>query len=152
MTGFAARRLPAVSAGDERFQLELPTNLARVGEAVEAVIDCCRVHGPLDGRARFRLRTVAAEAIANAMCYGNRNDPTRQVIVAVEVGFERIRITVTDEGDGFDPARVRDMADFTEAECHEATSGRGLFMIRRLAEQVGFNERGNAIWMTLPRH
>lgn len=150
--GFAARRLPAASTGAERFALELPTDLARIGDAVEAVVDCCRAHGPLDGRARFRLRTVAAEAIANAMCYGNRNDPARQVLVAVEVQREHIVLTVTDEGDGFDPSRVRDMADFTDAECHEAIRGRGLFMIRRLADQMGFNERGNTIWMTLPRH
>lgn len=150
--GFAARRLPEAPAGAARFQLELPTDLGQVGDAVEAVVDCCRVHGPLNGRVRFRLRTVAAEAIANAMCYGNRNDPARQVIVEVEVRLEQIVLAVTDEGDGFDPSRVRDMADFTDGECHEATGGRGLFMIRRLAEQVVFNDRGNSIWMTLPRH
>lgn len=150
--GFAARRLPPAPAGGERFRLELPTDLALVGDAVEAVVDCCRVHGALDGRARFRLRTVTAEAIANAMCYGNRNDPALQVVVAVEVHAERIVLTVTDEGDGFDPAGVRDMADFTDAECHEAVRGRGLYMIRRLADQVGFNDRGNTIWMSLPRH
>lgn len=150
--GFAARRLPTSSLEAALFQLELPTDLAQVGEAVEAVVDCCRVHGPLDGRARFRVRTVAAEAIVNAMCYGNRNDPSRQVIVDVEVRRDAIVLSVTDEGDGFDPADIRDMADFTDTECHEATRGRGLFMIRRLAAQVAFNERGNTIWMTLPRH
>jgi anti-sigma regulatory factor (Ser/Thr protein kinase) len=150
--GFAARRLPLASAGADRFVLELPSDLARIGEAVEAVVDCCRVHGPLDGRARFRLRTVAAEAIANAMCYGNRNDPARLVTVAVEVHREQILLTVSDEGEGFDPAGVCDMAQLSEAECHEATRGRGLYMIARLAEQVRFNDRGNTIWMTLPRH
>jgi anti-sigma regulatory factor (Ser/Thr protein kinase) len=41
--------------------------------------------------------------------------------------------------------------ELADHECHEATRGRGLFMIRRLAERVTFNERGNTIWMTLHR-
>ncbi len=147
--GFAARRIPAPSLGAARFELVLPTDLALVGEAVEAVVDCCRAQGPLTGRARFRLRTVTAEAIVNAMTYGNANDPGRRVLVEVEVHHEHIVLAVADEGDGFDHASVRDL---TEVECHEATRGRGLFMIRRLAEQVVFNDRGNTIWMTLPRH
>ena len=74
--GFAARRLPASEAGAQHFQLVLPTDLSQVGDAVEAVVECCRGHGPLTSRVRFRLRTVAAEAIANAMTYGNANDCT----------------------------------------------------------------------------
>ncbi|MCL4867297.1 MAG: ATP-binding protein [Gemmatimonadales bacterium] len=29
--------------------------------------------------------------------------------------------------------------------------GRGLFLIRNLADHVEFNDEGNTIWMTLPR-
>lgn len=146
--GFAARRLPASMSGTQHYQLVLPTDLAQVGEAVEAVVECCRMQSALSSRLRFRLRTVAAEAIANAMTYGNRNDAGRRVTVDVELADERIVLAVTDEGVGFDPADVPELADH---ECHEATRGRGLFMIRRLAERVTFNERGNTIWMTLPR-
>jgi serine/threonine-protein kinase RsbW len=116
---------------------------------VEAVVECCRVHGALAARLRFRLRTVAAEAIANAMTYGNAMDPGRRVTVELEVAEQQIVLAVSDEGVGFDPAGVPELADH---ECHEALRGRGLFMIRRLAERVTFNERGNTIWMTLPRH
>jgi serine/threonine-protein kinase RsbW len=144
----AARRLPGSLPGRWAYELVLPTDLTMVGHAVEAVVSCCSVVEPLSSRTRFRLRTVCAEAIANAMSYGNGNDPTRRVIVEVEVAEATIRLAVTDEGPGFDP---RVVPDLTDAAHHDATSGRGLFMIRRLAEQVEFNERGNTIWMTLPR-
>jgi serine/threonine-protein kinase RsbW len=146
--GFAARRLPASMPGAQQYRLVLPSDLAQVGDAVEAIVECCRVHCTLPPRLRFRLRTITAEAIANAMTYGNANEPRRLVTIDVELADAQIVIAVNDEGTGFDPADVPELADH---ECHEATRGRGLFMIRRLAERVTFNERGNTIWMTLPR-
>lgn len=147
--GFAVRHLPAPDHGRQRFQLTVPTDLSLVGEAVEAVVDCCRGQGALSSRLRFRLRTVTAEALANAMSYGNGNDATRRVTVDIELDDERIVLAVSDEGGGFDPETVAELRD---DEHHDATGGRGLFMIRRLAEQVSFNARGNTIWMTLTRH
>jgi serine/threonine-protein kinase RsbW len=144
----AARRLPSPLPDRLVYQLVLPTDLALVGHAVEAVVSCCSDGASLSSRTRFRLRTVSAEAIANAMAYGNGNDPSRHVTVEVELGGT-IRLAVTDEGTGFDPSRIRELDD---GEHHDATRGRGLFLIRRLAERVEFNERGNTIWMTLPRH
>lgn len=147
--GFAARRLSASDADAQHFQLVLPTDLSQVGEAVEAVVECCCGHGALTSRLRFRIRTVAAEAIANAMTYGNAMDPRRRVTVELQLADQHIVLAVSDEGLGFDPAGVPELADH---EWHEATRGRGLFMIRCLADRVTFNERGNTIWMTLPRH
>lgn len=146
--GFAAQRLPAPDPGSHRYQLLLPTDLSQVGEAVEAVVDCCREAGPLTSRVRFRLRTVAAEAIANAMTYGNGNDPERKVTVDLRILSERIDLIVSDEGEGFDPDEVTELSG---ADVVESTRGRGLFLIRRLSDKVEFNERGNTICITLPR-
>lgn len=132
----------------DRFQLVLPSDLARVGDAVEAVVTCCAARADVGGRTRFRLCTIVAEAVANAMSYGNGNDPARHVTVDVEVRADAIVIGVSDEGEGFDPESV---AAPDGPACHEATRGRGLFMIRQLAAEVSFNARGNTIWMTLPR-
>jgi anti-sigma regulatory factor (Ser/Thr protein kinase) len=147
--GLAARRVPTSDVGALHFQLILPTDLSLVGEAVEAIVECCRAGGAMPSRAKFRVRTVAAEALANAMTYGNANDVSRRVTVDVELVAEQIVLGVTDEGAGFDPGGVPELEDH---ECHEATRGRGLFMIRRLSERVTFNAQGNTIWMTLPRH
>lgn len=145
----AAARLPSNDPGRARFRLELPSELGLVGEAVEVVVGCCEAPLELAQRDRFRLRTVSAEAIANAMCYGNHEDPTRTVTVEVEVSVAVITLQVSDEGVGFDPDTIVELVD--ECDCHEAISGRGLFMIRHLAEQVRFNHQGNTIWVTLAR-
>lgn len=131
-----------------RFQLIVPTDLSQVGAAVDAVLASCLACSEVSGAMRFRLCTVVAEAVANAIAYGNRHDPTRHVTVEVECRPDEVLIGVSDQGDGFDPASVPDPLG---PECHDATCGRGLFMIRHLTSQVVFNARGNTIWMTLPR-
>ena len=144
----AARVAPRDSDDRDRFRVELQTDLSKVGYVVEAVINCCNTVAAVSTRTQFRLCTVVAEAVANAMVNGNRNDPDRLVVVEIEVGTDSIVIAVSDEGDGFDHRQLPDPTDDTLLG---ATRGRGLFMIRSLADHVAFNDRGNTIWITLPR-
>lgn len=145
----APARLPTSDAGDgERYRVELPTDLSRVGEVVDAISACCFGAMAPTARTRFRLCTIVAEAVANAMLYGNDGDPARRVTIEIELGADRLVVAVTDEGDGFNH---RVVALPVGEESIEATRGRGLFMIHRLADHVEFNDRGNTIWMTLPR-
>lgn len=145
--GTDARSDDGIPSGVSRYEFALPTDLGQLAAAVEAVVSCCERAGKLSDRARFRLQTVAAEALANAMAYGNNNEMHRQVAVELEIEYDELRFGVTDEGCGFDPCRIPEP---TGPDCHDALSGRGLYLIRMLTEQVSFNERGNSIWMTLP--
>lgn len=144
----AARVASGDADGRDHFRVELPTDVSQVGMVVEAVVACCKTTAPVSSRTQFRICTVVAEAVANAMVNGNRNDPARLVIIDIQLHADRIVIAVSDEGDGFDPTAIPDPTHDTVLE---ATRGRGLFMIRSLADHVVFNDRGNTIWMTLPR-
>lgn len=143
---------PVPDGGDaaiERVHLSLGTDLSRVGEVVDVVLSRCGGRDALSPRAAFRLCTVVAEALANAMQYGNGGDAQRRITIDLELRHDCVVIGVADEGDGFDHRAVPILlAD----ESVEATRGRGLFMIHRLADHVVFNDRGNTIWMTLARH
>lgn len=139
---------PHDPAERERYRVELATDLSRVGEVVDTVCACCFAAAPPTSRTQFRLCTIVAEAVANAMLYGNGGDPERRVVIEVELGDDQMVIAVSDEGDGFDHETVPLP---TGDESREAIRGRGLFMIHRLADHVAFNDRGNTIWMTLPR-
>lgn len=140
--------LPPGGSASGRVHLTLATDLSQVGAVVDTVCRYCDGHDGLSRRARFRLCTVLAEAVANAMLYGNAGDAARAITVDVNLLHDRLIVAVTDEGDGFDHRAVP--LPFGE-ESLEATRGRGLYMIHRLADQVSFNERGNTIWMTLSR-
>ena len=55
--------------------LDVPSDLEYVGAAVELIADELP-GGPLSPRRiRFNFRTAFAEALANAIAYGNRRDP-----------------------------------------------------------------------------
>jgi serine/threonine-protein kinase RsbW len=132
--------------GETELSLDVPSNLEYVGPAVELIADELP-GGPLSPRRiRFNFRTALAEALANAIAYGNRHDPARLVRVRVEVTRDAVRLHVTDDGTGFDPG---DIPDPTLPERLQREDGRGLFVLRSLVDQVAFNERGNSVCLTL---
>lgn len=131
-----------------RVELRLPTDVDCIEEAVALLTHHCLAGSRGGRRLRFRLEVVLAEAIANAILRGNRQDPAKTVLVSVLLRVPEIRIEVTDEGAGFDPASVPEPL---EPERLREDGGRGIFLIRHLADAVSFNERGNSICAILLR-
>ncbi len=128
--------------------VQVPTNLDVVEEAVDLVARHCLASGLPPVAARFKLRVALSEALANAIVYGNRMDTEKHVDVRVEITQQSLSVNVSDEGDGFDPSTVPDP---TEPDAIERSSGRGLFLIRQLVDEVCFNEKGNSICMIMHR-
>jgi len=91
-----------------------------------------------------KILVATLEAVNNAITHGNKGN--EQKIVDVEIVFENndIKITVTDEGPGFDPKKIPDP---TMPENIEALSGRGVFLMTKLADSIEFNETGNCVTM-----
>ena len=128
--------------------LKLPSDVRLVDTVVELFARHCFDGRQASRHTTFRLRVALAEALANAIQFGNECDPNKIVQVHADLFVDHIRLQVSDEGPGFDPTLVPDPRD---PEMLESPCGRGLFIIRHLAERVEFNEKGNTIWMILPR-
>ncbi len=128
--------------------LKVPSDLDCVEEAVDLVARHCFAGLGPSRRLLFKLRVVLAEALANAIIAGNGEDPSKSVAIRVELTPAVIRIHVTDEGSGFDPTSI---GDPIRPEDLDNSSGRGLFLIRKLVDDVEFNTKGNSICMTLRR-
>ncbi len=147
----AVRRAPLAAADPEAgvcVVLRVPADLRCVEDAVELMAFHCFAGGRPSRRTRFRFRVLLAEAITNGIVFGAGMAPNAEVRVSAELSGNRIRLEVTDDGPGFEPAEVPDPC---EPEGLTRSCGRGLFLIRNLADSVEFNDRGNTIWMTLPR-
>jgi len=146
-SALAVRRV-AVAAGPYHtiLRLDVPSDVRYVGAAVELIADGCLTGALSHRRVRFNLRTALAEALTNAILYGNDADADRRVRIRVELGSDVVHIHVSDDGAGFDESAVPDP---TTPERLAREDGRGLFVMRHLVDRVTFNARGNAVCLTL---
>jgi len=148
----AIQRPPGARPGElDRFMtnelnLELPSDLSVIEHVVNLLAGCCRDYRSYGPRTLVNLRIVVSEALSNAIIYGNQGDRTKKVWVRARVDAWSVKLQITDEGTGFDH---RSLPDPRDREVIEESGGRGLFLVRRLADEVSFNERGNAITVTL---
>jgi serine/threonine-protein kinase RsbW len=144
------RRTAASDAGGAAtlVTLRLPSDVNCIEEAVELVTRHCLAGHQASQTIRFRLRVVLSEALSNAIVRGNCEDRAKWVDVRAELVPDSIRVYVTDEGPGFDPAAVPEPI---RPEQLDEARGRGLYLIRKLVDAVQFNDQGNSICMILRR-
>lgn len=141
--GGRPRRPAGLSAS---VHLEFPSSVGYVRHAVSEIVDACERLAFAGSRATLNLRVALGEVLANAILYGNGEDPGRLVRIDADLCPGAAVVTVTDEGSGFDLASVLDP---TLPENRDRSQGRGLFLLRKLADEVSYNERGNAVTLTI---
>jgi serine/threonine-protein kinase RsbW len=90
------------------------------------------------------IKLVIEEAIINAVKHGNKFKENLRVMIGFECSKEKIRIYVQDEGKGYDYHRIPDP---TLDENIDKESGRGVFLVKKLMDEVNFNRSGNRIEM-----
>jgi serine/threonine-protein kinase RsbW len=89
------------------------------------------------------LQLALEEGLANAVKHGNQLDPAKQVKVECQLLDDcMIRVTIEDEGAGFNPEEVPDPTDF---ENLDKPSGRGIVLMRAFMDEVLYNDEGNQL-------
>jgi len=94
--------------------------------------------------ARFAIKLALEEAIVNAIKHGNQLDPAKKVLIEAKVTPEETRLTVEDEGAGFDRGSVPDPRD---PENLLKVTGRGILLIESYMHEVSWSNRGRRITM-----
>jgi anti-sigma regulatory factor (Ser/Thr protein kinase) len=93
----------------------------------------------------MRVELALQEALANAMRHGCTNDSTKQLQCCVTVdGAGEVLIVVRDPGAGFD---VKAVPDPLRPENILKSSGRGIFLINELMDEVAFTDGGREVQM-----
>ncbi len=88
------------------------------------------------------MRWAPSKPIVNAIKHGNRYDLSKKVSIRYQMSSTRVRIEITDEGNGFDPDRVPDP---TVDENLERPSGRGLMLMHNFMSRVEYQGTGNRV-------
>ncbi|MFG0327669.1 MAG: ATP-binding protein [Phycisphaerales bacterium JB037] len=135
---------PSHDAPSHRAEFELSNDPRAVRERAEQLIEHAERAGYAKA-ARFAVRLAFEEAVTNAFRHGHRELPESATVrVEIEISPEAIRLTVEDQGPGFEPGEVPDP---TLAENLSKPFGRGLMLIRAYMTRVRYNERGNRVEM-----
>ncbi|HOW43415.1 MAG TPA: ATP-binding protein [Candidatus Omnitrophota bacterium] len=92
----------------------------------------------------FNIRLALEEALTNAIRHGNASDPRRQVSVHIEADSRQVAMDVHDQGKGFD---FLHLPDPTRREYVNRPSGRGVFLMRKLMDEVEFYDQGSGVRM-----
>jgi serine/threonine-protein kinase RsbW len=92
-----------------------------------------------------KIMVSAMEAVNNAILHGNRSDSKKEVRIEIMHKNKVLTISVEDQGTGFKP---KEIPDPTKPENIENISGRGVFLMSRLADKIEFNEKGNRVTMS----
>jgi len=85
------------------------------------------------------------EAVNNAIIHGNKKDETKNVIIHVKEGGDFVSFCVTDEGTGYNPNGVPDPTCSENIEC---CGGRGVYIMKALADHICFDDEGRTVEMT----
>lgn len=91
-----------------------------------------------------RIMVATMEAVNNAIVHGNQHDDRKIVDVIFECESDSLVVKVKDQGTGFNHECIPDP---TSPENIENLRGRGVFLMKNLCDDIGFNESGNEVIM-----
>jgi serine/threonine-protein kinase RsbW len=124
--------------------IEIPSLLDNV-RIVESFIDNVREKFNLNDDVYGNIMIAVTESVSNAIVHGNRGEKSKNVHLQMEMSDERISFSIRDEGKGFD---YLTLPDPTSPENIEKAGGRGIFLMRHLADEVHFRDEGRCVELT----
>jgi serine/threonine-protein kinase RsbW len=116
--------------------MTLPSELSSV-ERVEETAEKFSQRAGFDEDTVSHIAMVAREAAVNAVIHGNKYDKNKHVGANFLLSDEALTIEISDQGEGLDPDNCPDPL---AAENLMKTSGRGIFLMRALMDEVHFRQ------------
>lgn len=124
-----------------KINIEIPS-LSENIRMIESFIDNARERYHLDDDIYGNIMIAVTEAVNNAIKHGNRNNSSKNVSLSLSLSEGLIKFRVEDEGEGFN---YDQLPDPTSPENLDKPGGRGIFLMKHLADEVSFNEKGKVV-------
>lgn len=125
-------------------QLILESDLSKIVK-VENYVDCILEDHQINEELYGNILISVLEAVNNAIVHGNRLNPEKKVVIKSSITENDLKITIKDDGEGFD---YKNVPDPTSPENIEKINGRGIFLIKNLSDKVEFINNGQIIEIT----
>ena len=113
-------------------------NIILVERMIEDVCDLFNISEDYYGN----ILVAITEAVNNAIYHGNQANPKKNIDIFFKSFPDHVTFTVKDEGQGFN---YTNLPDPTNPENIEKPNGRGVFLMRNLADSVSFEDNGSKV-------
>ena len=127
----------------ESISLQIPSLPENI-RIVESFIDNVKEQYNIDDDIYGNILIAITEAVNNAIQHGNKCNPSKNVVLSLQLMDDAVRFTVKDEGIGFD---FHHIPDPVSPENLDKIGGRGVFLIKHLADEVHFKDSGREVEM-----
>jgi serine/threonine-protein kinase RsbW len=124
-------------------RIAFPAKAENIMLAEKLIDEACQKHGVHESH-YGNILIALTEAVNNAIHHGNRLDPAKNVSLGYALQGDRIVFMVGDEGPGFDHDHLPDP---TDPQNIEKPHGRGVFLMRALADSVEFSNNGATVYL-----
>jgi serine/threonine-protein kinase RsbW len=128
----------------EKIVLKIPSEIKHLKRVSSRIMDELAAV-KIDEHKLFDIKLCVEEAVRNSIVHGNHCDKGLTVIVSYWIDGNKLNIEVEDQGKGFDHLHSPDP---TANENIMRNSGRGVYLIKRLMDEVKYNDVGNKVRMT----
>jgi serine/threonine-protein kinase RsbW len=119
----------------ERIEITISSRFENI-ELVQVIAEHLCENAGVDEDGSHWVGMAVREAVANAIKHGNKLDVRKKVNATFDLrGFE-LEITISDEGEGFDPQTVSDPLN---PQNLMKTSGRGIFYMKTFMDQISYS-------------
>ena len=119
----------------------LPDNI----RIVESFVDNAKEKYALTDDLYGNIMIAVVESVNNAIVHGNKADKEKTVSLHAVLNESNIQFLVSDQGPGFDS---NNLPDPTAPENIENPGGRGIFLMKHLADEVTFSNEGRTVELT----
>ena len=125
----------------KNIRIEIPS-LSENIRVIESFIDNAKEKFHLNEDIYGNIMIAVTEAVNNAIRHGNKADSTKNVSLGLSLEEGMIKFRIEDEGPGFD---FHNLPDPTAPENLEKPGGRGIFLMKHLADEVDFSQQGKVV-------
>ena len=125
----------------ENQKLRIPSraeNIILVERMIEDVCDLYNIGQDYYGN----ILIAITEAVNNAIYHGNQANPTKNIDIFFKSTPDHVSFIIKDEGLGFN---FNILPDPTNPENIDKPNGRGVFLMRNLADKVSFEDNGATV-------
>jgi serine/threonine-protein kinase RsbW len=112
---------------------------------IERLVEELKLEFGMSEEMEANVLVSLSEAVNNAIFHGNHMNASKKIKLRIQKEDSMLSFVIEDEGSGFNPEMVKDP---TAEENLDKPTGRGIFLMKSLADRVEFFNRGQKVMIS----